>query len=175
MVWGCEQGRLDCCAGTWRTFHTEHLLSRWATVTLKRKSRHAISKHLWCSLSCLVRIFNRAAWLVFVRCLVRISPEASYIVTEVYSSFPKTALVRYGTPPWNKPLTVCPQSSWIKTLLHALDRKYLNYLTRWFKYDRDKLWLVYTQIVPVIFEPPCSIWSMCLWCVRAPACVRVHV
>jgi hypothetical protein len=27
--------------------------------------------------------------------------------------------------------------------------------TRWFKYDRDKLWFVYTQIVPVIFEPPC--------------------
>jgi hypothetical protein len=27
--------------------------------------------------------------------------------------------------------------------------------TRWFKYDRDKLWLVYTQSVPVIFEPPC--------------------
>jgi hypothetical protein len=28
--------------------------------------------------------------------------------------------------------------------------------TRWFKYDRDKLWLVYTQIVPVIFESPCN-------------------
>jgi hypothetical protein len=28
--------------------------------------------------------------------------------------------------------------------------------TRWFKYDRDKLWLVYTQSVRVIFEPPCS-------------------
>ena len=28
--------------------------------------------------------------------------------------------------------------------------------TRWFKYDRDKLWLVYTQSVPVIFEPPCN-------------------
>ena len=27
--------------------------------------------------------------------------------------------------------------------------------TRWFKYDREKLWLVYTQTVPVIFEPPC--------------------
>jgi hypothetical protein len=27
--------------------------------------------------------------------------------------------------------------------------------TRWFKYDRDKLSLVYTQIVPVIFEPSC--------------------
>ena len=27
--------------------------------------------------------------------------------------------------------------------------------TRWFKYDRDKLWRVYTQSVPVIFEPPC--------------------
>jgi hypothetical protein len=30
--------------------------------------------------------------------------------------------------------------------------------TRWFKYDRDKLWLVYTQIDPVIFEPPCILW-----------------
>ena len=34
-------------------------------------------------------------------------------------------------------------------------RQCLN-CTRWFKYDRDKLWLVYTQIVPVIFEPPCT-------------------
>ena len=29
------------------------------------------------------------------------------------------------------------------------------YYTRWFKYAWDKLWLVYTQSVPVIFEPPC--------------------
>ena len=28
--------------------------------------------------------------------------------------------------------------------------------TRWFKYDRDILWLVYTQSLPVIFEPPCK-------------------
>jgi hypothetical protein len=28
-------------------------------------------------------------------------------------------------------------------------------ITRCFKYDWDKLWLVYTLIVPVIFEPPC--------------------
>jgi hypothetical protein len=34
----------------------------------------------------------------------------------------------------------------------------LGYGTRWFKYDRDKLRLVYTQIVPVIFEPPCIIF-----------------
>jgi hypothetical protein len=32
--------------------------------------------------------------------------------------------------------------------------------TRWFKCDRDKLWLVYTQIVLVIFEPPCN---MVMW------------
>jgi hypothetical protein len=31
----------------------------------------------------------------------------------------------------------------------------MRWSTRWFKYDRDKLWLVYTQSVPVIFEPPC--------------------
>jgi hypothetical protein len=42
-------------------------------------------------------------------------------------------------------------SSKIKTKLQV------NGNTRWFKYDRDKLWLVYTQSVPVIFEPPCII------------------
>jgi hypothetical protein len=38
--------------------------------------------------------------------------------------------------------------------------------TGWFKYDRDKLWLVYTQIVPVICEPPCTLAVMlfpCFW------------
>jgi hypothetical protein len=33
-----------------------------------------------------------------------------------------------------------------------------EYYTKWFKYDRDKLWLLYTQIVLVIFEPPCT-WT----------------
>jgi hypothetical protein len=37
--------------------------------------------------------------------------------------------------------------------------------TRWFKYDRAKLWLVYTQIVPVIFEPPCILLMCSLWAV----------
>jgi hypothetical protein len=49
---------------------------------------------------------------------------------------------------------------------------YLNFIyththththTRWFKYDRDKLWLVYTQIVPVIFEPPCMCVCVCVY------------
>jgi hypothetical protein len=31
--------------------------------------------------------------------------------------------------------------------------------TRWFKHDWDKLWLVYTQIIPVIFELPCILRS----------------
>jgi hypothetical protein len=47
--------------------------------------------------------------------------------------------------------------------------------TRWFKYDRDKLWLVYTQIVPVIFEPPCSthvIWHRSHNRKLYPACVH---
>jgi hypothetical protein len=33
--------------------------------------------------------------------------------------------------------------------------------TRWFKYDRDKLWLVYTQVVPVIFETRCVCVYIC--------------
>jgi hypothetical protein len=41
---------------------------------------------------------------------------------------------------------------------------YIHIHTRWFKYDRDKLWLVYTQIVPIIFEPPC----MYTWTINWP-------
>jgi hypothetical protein len=37
-----------------------------------------------------------------------------------------------------------------------MPRKKKYVYTRWFKYDRDKLWLVYTQTVPVTFEPPCN-------------------
>jgi hypothetical protein len=46
-----------------------------------------------------------------------------------------------------------------KGILIGTESRHSNYHnnTRWFKYDRDKLWLVYTQIVPVIFEPPCNI------------------
>ena len=44
---------------------------------------------------------------------------------------------------------------------------FFHICTRWFKYDRDKLWLVYTQIVPVIFEPPCT----CLLFERSCRCI----
>ena len=32
--------------------------------------------------------------------------------------------------------------------------------TRWFKYDRDYLYVNKSQFVPVIFEPPCIMQSM---------------
>ena len=45
----------------------------------------------------------------------------------------------------------------------------------WFKYDRDKLWLFYTQSVPVIFEPPCiSHFSRVQSAPRLP-CVKVTI
>ena len=48
-----------------------------------------------------------------------------------------------------------------KKTLRSTNKADVN--TRWFKYDRDKLWLVYTQIVPVIFEPPCN---FCCYCIK---------
>jgi hypothetical protein len=47
-----------------------------------------------------------------------------------------------------------------KTTKNEIKMAGLRADTRWFKYDRDKLWLVYTQIVPVIFKPPCilTLW-----------------
>jgi hypothetical protein len=41
--------------------------------------------------------------------------------------------------------------------------------TRWLKYDRDWLRLVYTQTVPVIFEPPCTTTAPSC-CIPASCC-----
>ena len=52
--------------------------------------------------------------------------------------------------------------TYVRTYIHTyIIRKYVHtyvhsVYTRWFKYDRDCNRLVYTQIVPVIFEPPCT-------------------
>jgi hypothetical protein len=50
--------------------------------------------------------------------------------------------------------------------------------TKWFKYDRDKLWLVYTQSVPVIFKPPCIymyIYTRVYKCVCMYVCMCVYI
>jgi hypothetical protein len=52
--------------------------------------------------------------------------------------------------PYN--FVTCCLNTWVTVPLPCL-------CTRWFRYDRDKLWLVYTQIVPVIFELPCILNS----------------
>jgi hypothetical protein len=42
------------------------------------------------------------------------------------------------------------------------------------KGSRDKLWLVYTQSVPVIFEPPCTPpWSTSVFCVCRSTCTQL--
>jgi hypothetical protein len=79
------------------------------------------------------------------RCTVRI-----YIYMHTHTSF---ALYSWYC-------NVCPddgQYGWPKHIgiRQKQELLYIYIHTRWFKYDRDKLWLVYTQIVPVIFEPPC--------------------
>jgi hypothetical protein len=56
--------------------------------------------------------------------------------------------------------SACQHSPTVKNCPLFCQKRYRGgkLTTRWFKYDRDKLWLLYTQIVPVIFEPPC-IWE----------------
>jgi hypothetical protein len=66
-------------------------------------------------------------------------------------------LTPHQQQPGPKPHTPFRQSGKIKAILRA------SKCTRWFKYDRDKLWLVYTQIVPVIFQPPCTYSSHRMW------------
>jgi hypothetical protein len=50
---------------------------------------------------------------------------------------------------------IVPQAEWVTSVLEVFLYSIRGGCTRWFKYDRYKLWLVYTQSVPVIFEPPC--------------------
>ena len=40
--------------------------------------------------------------------------------------------------------------------------------TRWFKYDRDYLCANKSQFVPVIFEPPCIMYSWFVACLLTP-------
>jgi hypothetical protein len=39
--------------------------------------------------------------------------------------------------------------------------KFVLFMTRWFKYDRDYLCVNKSQFVPVIFEPPCKYYYSC--------------
>jgi hypothetical protein len=57
------------------------------------------------------------------------------------------------------------QGFWVSPLMHYLSFTWnsTSINTRWFKYDRDKLWLVYSQIVPVIFEPPCTMNNIIIY------------
>jgi hypothetical protein len=70
-------------------------------------------------------------------------------------------IILYDTTQTHKTSRKRLQHTWsLLTLLRLNGMQHVNHhnilSTRWFKYDRDKLWLVYTQIVPVIFEPPCT-------------------
>jgi hypothetical protein len=51
---------------------------------------------------------------------------------------------------------------------------YWSVYTRWFKYDQDKLCLIYTQIVLVIFEPPCILITAGCQDLTRTLCYRVH-
>jgi hypothetical protein len=56
--------------------------------------------------------------------------------------------------------------------LHRLS--YSGLYTRWFKNNQDKLWLVYTQIVPVIFEPPCRRNCIILFIIQGRSKIKVR-
>ena len=77
-------------------------------------------------------------------------PERDYVVTDDETD-PRQAYVSYIFHPGQFPVTVIAKALGVS--------HYIFYVTRWFKYDRDKLRLVYTQLVPVIFEPPCTSFS----------------
>jgi hypothetical protein len=56
----------------------------------------------------------------------------------------------------NAPVTAQRTVTWLTAIISPRLLYVAN--TRWFKYDRDKLGLVDTHSVPIIFEPPC-IWN----------------
>jgi hypothetical protein len=72
--------------------------------------------------------------------------------------------VTFCQPMFVSELPLVPNTS--PELLHMIYNSilYINYnrreiCTRWFEYDQDDLCVNKSQFVPVIFEPPCSIFT----------------
>ena len=110
-----------------------------AVIFSEKSPLEIISKTWFCEV--LIRLFVWMydwRWLVLLKQLF-IGVHLSVMQAEKYSN-------------WVSGFTSYKQ---IWNFMKKTNKYSCNY-TRWFKYDRDKLWLVYTQIVPVIFEPPCT-------------------
>jgi hypothetical protein len=106
-----------------------------------------------------------------------IGPGTSRLVTQCFNQ----PLVRSQFKHRYKTNSTEQRPSWEVIQTTILKQRLLSTIhTRWFKYDRDKLWLVYTQIVPVIFEAPCIYDTLSLtnftffnagtilWCTKNP-------
>jgi hypothetical protein len=105
--------------------------------------------------------------------LCRISSLRHFVRTDCYINRKKDKKLPKSRHTFLQLFLKCRTKRWLALLTV---RNMTNIRTRWFKYDRDKLWLVYTQSVPVIFELPCNttnsisvrislyLWgSLCMW------------
>jgi hypothetical protein len=98
-----------------------------------------------------IKYFILYTWELFAQVQVIITEyfNAALLLQQHWNVFLSTHYIDEIQPRLSKPATV--------TSVNCIDYRF----TRWFKYYRDKLWLVYTQIVPVIFEPPCKLSLVC--------------
>jgi hypothetical protein len=90
-------------------------------------------------------------------CIHTIWELSCWVKNSFYSSTPASLLSSLESP-WVFEICQCYTAGIVGSQLwHCITSTEHNHgVTRWSKYDRDKLWLVYTQIVPVIFEPHCT-------------------
>jgi hypothetical protein len=64
-----------------------------------------------------------------------------------------------------KPTALCLEQRSTSDRFHERYKK-TELTTRWFKYDRDNLCVNKSQLVPVIFEPPCTICCTTVLCLN---------
>jgi hypothetical protein len=82
----------------------------------------------------------------------------NFLIIWANMKFSTTAIYLFGwLEDWLAECYVNWLNNWLIELF-AFIYFFIFLCTRWFKYDRDKLWLVYTQSVTVIFGPPCICW-----------------
>jgi hypothetical protein len=135
MSWLCKQVR----SFTWQRLHAGATLLRTATSSFAWRGCQCTGRSLEGALKGKLALILRHRLLA---CLAQMRERFrevwNYVSAQSRWEFPRAALI----------LRAPPRITCIAAF------------TRWFRYDRDKLWLVYTQSVPVIFEPPCIINSV---------------
>jgi hypothetical protein len=120
------------------------------------KSKECV-RHVGICIQCYVLKWSRTVdWIMQVKCCVHEGDKCTWKWLNILHKIKLKNGALWETNGTSKEMRIHSSKNYTRTLMWDTNYTFCRLsTTRWFKYDRDKLWLIYTQSVPVIFEPPC--------------------